>query len=533
MSKNDEEKDSPPNNLDGYTEPEDWDLPPTITEDDECPEILENVEPEEAFETLFDNLDLLTILSLIGGIIVAVLFYLLFRFRPSTNSIILMVIGFVAGLLLVFGASELIILGVKGIQDKLNFNPYIGGILQAIGAALAELVIIIFLLISSKQMSMSSDPITQEHGSNLAITAITLILTTVIINIFFLGLSIIYASKEKPFDLPKELTFFEANLVLGMMVFSFVIMIFGFYTEFTRGTLLESFETFDRGFEILIGLALVLVYFIFLMVLIRNYGKKTSTPQTLIVEFFPDEDDVIIEESSSSKFIQSRLISNGRSQTKSDKSIKCDTDETEESDKENSRGKRTREERLNALATLRRFPWYIIIFIFILGTGGIIWGGQILSNSIEDGIEIFEGVPVLVYSVVVGLVSSSPELIVTFRGLLKQDRELKEVGLVHQVSAINQTFFILFGVPFIISGIFNIGIPVALEITVVMGGIFIMSVAELMMIMDDNKFDLLEGVVITILATVSLLALTLIGGLTTEGESARLALQLVTIGKLM
>jgi hypothetical protein len=105
--------------------------------------------------------------------------------------------------------------------------------------------------------------------------------------------------------------------------------------------------------------------------------------------------------------------------------------------------------------------------------------------------------------------------------------------LVHQVSAINQTFFILFGVPFVISGIFNIGIPVATEITIVMGGIFIMSVAELMMIMDDNKFDLLEGVVITILATVSLLALTLIGGLTTETESARVALQIVTLGKLM
>jgi hypothetical protein len=366
MSKNDEDKDSPPNELEGFTEPEDWDLPTILTEDDDSPEILENVEPEEAIETLLDNLDLLTIISLIGGILGAILFYLLYRFRPGTNQVILMIIGFAAGLLLVFGASELIILGVKGIQDKLNFNPYLAGILQAIGAALAELVIVIFLLISAKQMSMSADPLVNKRGSKLAITAITLILTTVIINIFFLGLSIIYASKDKPFELPKELTFFEANLVLGMMVFSFVIMIFGFYTEFTSEPVLESFETFDRGFEILIGLALILVYFIFLFVLIRNYGKRTSTPQTLIVEFFPDEDDVIVEEPSSTKFIQTRMAMhmNSDKKTKAVKKTKDSEDEILDKEKLNSKGKKKRDEKSDALATLRRFPWFIIIIIF-------------------------------------------------------------------------------------------------------------------------------------------------------------------------
>jgi hypothetical protein len=86
-----------------------------------------------------------------------------------------------------------------------------------------------------------------------------------------------------------------------------------------------------------------------------------------------------------------------------------------------------------------------------------------------------------------------------------------EVGLVHQVSAINQTFFILFDVPFVISGIFAIGIPVALEITIVFGGIFVLSTAVILMIMDDNKFDFLEGAVITVMSIVSLLALALIG----------------------
>ena len=77
---------------------------------------------------------------------------------------------------------------------------------------------------------------------------------------------------------------------------------------------------------------------------------------------------------------------------------------------------------------------------------------------------------------------------------------------------LEQTFFILFGFPFLLSGIIGIGIPISINITLVMGCIYIMSTAEKMMIMDDNSFDILEGGVITILAIVSLLALALIGG---------------------
>jgi len=140
-----------------------------------------------------------------------------------------------------------------------------------------------------------------------------------------------------------------------------------------------------------------------------------------------------------------------------------------------------------------------------------------LSEGIKKGLDVLEGglgidVPILAYAVVVGVISTSPELIVTFRGLLDPDPELKKIGLINQVSAINQTFFILFGIPFLISGIVGIGIPITLNITLVMGGIYIMSTAEKMMIMDDNHFDILEGAVLTILAVVSLLALAFIGG---------------------
>ncbi len=545
MNPNDEGNEPPPIDekeaLDEYTELEDWDLPAVITEEDECPEILVDVEPEEAFEALFTNIHLSTIISLILGILVGVLFYLLYHYLDIENNpvhqIIVLVIGFCGGVLLVFGSSEIIILGVKGIQDKLNWSPYLSGILQAIGAALAELVVVIFLLVKARQLALDGTEEAIIHANNIATTAITLILTTVIINIFFLGLSMMIVSREEPFALPKELTMFEANLVLGMMVFSFVIMLYGFYFKFTdQEADLIGTSSFNRGFEIIIGLALILVYFIFLFFLIQRFGKRTSTPQTLISEFFPDEDDVIIEEPSTTKFIQSRLFQNSHEPKKEKNVVACEQDSNTKRRrrrKEFDNGSKFNLEKETALATLRRFPWYIIIILFIFGAGGIVWGGQLLSKSIEEGINVFAEAPILVYSVVVGLISSSPELVVTFRGVFKKDKEYQEVGLVHQVSAINQTFFILFGVPFVLSGILNIGIPIALEITIVMGGIFIMSAAEIMMIMDDGKFDWLEGAVITILAIVSLLALTLIGGFTAEGESTHLAMQLAKIEQIL
>lgn len=507
MNENDEGSEPPPikvKDINGYQEPEDWDMPTTIFEDDDSLEILEDVEPEEALGTLFSNLHLSTIISLVLGIAFMIAFYIIggvmkHEIESSiTWGLVYMFIGFTAGVLIVFGAAELIIMGVKGIQDKMNWNPYFAGIIQAIGAALAELVVVTILLVNSKR----------HANEDLATTAIVLILATVIINIFFLGISMIYVAREEPFDLPKELTFYETNLIQGMVVFSFVVMIYGFYFEFksvqdpTTATV-----TYQTPFEIVIGIALILVYFFFIFLLIRQLGKKTSTPQTLISEFFPDEDNLIVVDSETPPQ-QLRLIEtnfengNGKHSTK-------DPDPSKKKNR-NHRGEEY------AFDTLRRWPWIIIIFLFLLGLGGIIQGGFILASSIEHGLGtfelIFDEVPVLVYAVIVGIVSSSPELVVTFRGLLSKDKELQEVGLVHQVSAINQTFYILFGVPFLLSGLFAIGIPITLEITLVTGGIFVTSLIVHTMIMDDNKFDLLEGVVVTVMSIVSLLFLALIGG---------------------
>ncbi len=518
MSKKDEGSEPPPKEsakIDGLEEPEDWDLPAAITEEDECPEILEVIEPEEAIETLFGNIHLSTIISLILGIIFGVFTYLTNTVIPSP-SVLPVIFGFISGLLVVFGASELIILGVKGIKDKLNWNPYLAGILSSIGAALAELVIITILLIRS---DVSGD-------TNLAIIAITLILTTVIINILFLGLSMIFVSRKEPFELPRELTVYEANLVLGMIVFSFLIFLYGLFTEFR-----EEAANFSRGIEIVIGASQLLIYLIFLIILSRKYGKATSSPQTLITEFFPDPEDVELIEKVSD-VVQTRLELSVQKSSKRGK--EKDIEPCPQPNDENNAYKQNRHE---ALATLRRFPWFIIILLFTIGAGGVIWGGELLASAIENGLEVMVvdyalDVPILVYAVVVGTVSSSPELVVTMRGLLSPNKEIRKIGLVNQVSAINQTFFILFGFPFLLSGIIGIGIPIEFETIIVMGGIFIMSTAEKFMIMDDNHFDLLEGVVMTLLAIVSLLALALIGGFITGEASSHVAVQLVHIAKI-
>jgi len=71
MTKNDEGREPPPNKseeLEGLEEPEDWDLPPVITEDDDSPDILEIIEAEEAIGTIFSNIHKTTIIATVIGL---------------------------------------------------------------------------------------------------------------------------------------------------------------------------------------------------------------------------------------------------------------------------------------------------------------------------------------------------------------------------------------------------------------------------------------------------------------------------------
>lgn len=453
-------------------------------ENNEVPVIeLDQLEADEAIGELFEKINPLTIPSVIVGIILLII---TFTNVLAGHPIWTIIIGFSGGLAFVFGCSDLIIFGVKGIGKKLNWSEYFMGIFAAIGADSSDMVVVIILLTRAKKLSATGLAENIALANNLTLMSITLVLTTVLINTLILGITMLVITRKKPFKLPQQLTQTESNLVLAMTIFSLILMVFGF----THNSL--DIAQFDRAFEGVIGVALLSFYILFILFMIGDAKAKSTGkigPQTLITEYFPEEngekhekDNDEIKESKLKKFV---------------KNIFGNNHEDEEGEQ---------------FVALRRFPWYILVIAFIVGIAGIVFGGTMISDSIESGLGIIS-MPILVYSVIVGFVSSAPEATITMRAILDPEKENTEIGLVHQVSSINQTFFLLFGFPFLFASIININIPVALDTTLVFTGIFVISLALHLTIIDDNHFDRVEGMLILLASITSLLALGVVGGL--------------------
>ncbi|MBK5112780.1 MAG: hypothetical protein KGD59_00890 [Candidatus Heimdallarchaeota archaeon] len=451
-------------------------------EKNDVPEIeLDQLEADEAVGELFEKINPLTIPSVIVGIILLIISFTNILDGHPIGTII---VGFAGGLAFVFGCSELIIFGVKGIGQKLNWSQYFMGIIAAIGADSSDIVVVTILLTRAKKLSATGLAENIALANNLTLTSITLVLTTVLINTLILGVTMLVITRKKPFKLPQPLTNTESNLVLAMTIFSLILMVFGF----THNSL--DIAQFDRAFEGVIGVALLSFYILFIVFMIGDAKAKSTGrigPQTLITEYFPEENGHDKEKGDHQENRLKKFVKNvfGRNQ------------EDEEGEQ---------------FVSLRRFPWYILAIAFIVGIAGIVFGGTMISDSIESGLSIFS-LPILVYSVIVGFVSSAPEATITMRAILDPEKEDVEIGLVHQVSSINQTFFILFGFPFLFASIINVDIPVALDTTLVFTGIFVISLALHLTIIDDNHFDRVEGMLILLASITSLLALGVVGGL--------------------
>ncbi|MHA1631161.1 MAG: hypothetical protein ACTSXO_06755 [Candidatus Heimdallarchaeota archaeon] len=444
---------------------------------------LDLLEPEEVFEELFEKLNPLTIPAVVLGVIL-----LIINFTKVLDGfpISKMVIGFVGGLSFVFGCSELIIFGVKGIAKKFNWSSYFMGIIAAIGADSSDIVVVSILLLRAKKLLATGDADNIVLGNELALTSITFLLTTVLINLLILGITMIVVSRKKPFKLPPELSSTESNLILGMAIFSFILITFGF----THNSI--GIAEFDRVFQGVIGSALLLFYFMFILFLIGDTKQKRSSkigPQVLISEYFPEEEELEKLPSAQKDQRKERFIQRVK------KFFKKDNDQEEK----------------EQYIALRRFPIYVLILTFTVGIAGIFFGGKMISESIEFALVQYK-LPILLYSVIVGFVSTAPEMSITFRTIVKPEAEDTKIGLIHQVSSVNQTFFLLFGFPFLFASIVNIYIPVALDTTLVFTGIFAISLALHLMIIDDNQFDRVEGTLILIASIASLLSLAIIGG---------------------
>ncbi|MGC9781052.1 MAG: hypothetical protein HZR80_17545 [Candidatus Heimdallarchaeota archaeon] len=440
---------------------------------------LDLLEPIESIGELFEKINPLTIPSIILGVIILIItFTNVLENHPVWN----IILGFIGGLSFVFGCSELIIFGVKGIGKKLGWSQYFMGIMAAIGADSSDIIVVSILLTRAKTLSATGITENIELANNLTVTSITLVLTTVLINMLILGITILVVARKKPFKLPKQLSQNESNLVLAMTIFSFILIAFGF----THNVI--GIEQFDRVFQGAIGVSLLLFYILFIGFLIGDAREKLAErigPQTLITEYFPEEDDTQEEGEEKKHPIKDKIkemFSNGND------------DETEQ------------------FISLRRFPWFVLVIVFVVGISGIIFGGTLISESIETGLEIYN-LPILVYCVVIGFISSAPEMTITFRAILNPEEEDTEIGMIHQISSVNQTFFLLFGLPFLFASIINVNIPVALDTTLVLTGIFAISLALHLTIIDDNHFDRVEGALILVASIASLLTLAIVGGL--------------------
>ena len=441
---------------------------------------LDQLEPDEIIEELFEKINPVTIPSIIIGVIMLIISYTSLLDNTQIGSII---VGFTGGLAFVFGCSELIIFGVKGIGKKLGWSEYFMGIIAAIGADSSDIIVVAILLLKAKKLAV--DPLNTANialANNLTLTSITFVLTTVLINTLVLGVTMIVVSRKKPFKLPKELTQTEANLVLAMTIFSFILLSFGI----THNAI--GIDQFDIVFQGVMGASLLVFYVLFIVFLILDARTKSTErigPQTLIPEYFPEEHEEEIDNNKKNRF--KKII----------KTVFHKNSEDEEGEQ---------------FVAIRRFPWYIIIITFGIGIAGIFFGGSLISDSIATSIEIYN-VPILVYCVAVGFVSSAPETTITMRAIFKPDEEDTEIGIVHQMSSINQTFFLLFGFPFLFSSIIDVEIPVAFDTTLVFAGIFAISLALHLTIIDDNHFDRVEGALILFTSITSLIALATIGGL--------------------
>ncbi|NHJ46405.1 MAG: hypothetical protein FK733_01335 [Asgard group archaeon] len=447
-------------------------------QDEEDQEIdLDLLEPDEAIGELFEKINPLTIPSIVVG---TILLIITFTSLLDTHPIAAIIVGFAGGLSFVFGCSELIIFGVKGLAQKFGWSPYFMGIIAAIGADSSDIIVVTILLTRAKNLPAGQEAL----ANNLTLTSITLILTTVLINCLILGITIIIVARKKPFKLPKELSSTESNLILAMAIFSFIFIVYGF----TMNSL--DAVQIDRAFEGAMGASLLLFYIIFIAFLIGDARQKKLErigPQVLISEYFSEEENKEINHSDKERgFFRRRF---------------------------NELFKKDHDEEGEQFIALRRFPWYVLVISFVVGITGIVFGGKMISDSIESGVSAFQNLPILVYSVIVGFVSSAPEMSITFRSVLDPEKEDVEIGLIHQISSINQTYFLLFGFPFLFAAIVNIDIPVALDTTLVFTGIFAISLALHLTIIDDNQFDRVEGTLILIASLVSLMSLAVVGGL--------------------
>ncbi len=215
------------------------------------PEELENQDLLDSFTTIVGHLGLMErIFVVLGAILGAVAFLDLI---PTVK----FELEFIAGLMLVFAMSEFIVLSIKGISLRLGMDKYLISIITGVCAFFPELVVVILLILD---------------GGSSAQFAVTLILTTVLINALMLGIAIIYVTRNAPHIPSPAISGLESENLLGMIIFSLLFMTYSLVVG--QGTTVEVVAIEWVG-----GIILVLIYaaFIFnLYFLLKRTGDESE-----------------------------------------------------------------------------------------------------------------------------------------------------------------------------------------------------------------------------------------------------------------
>ncbi len=326
---------------------------------------------------------------------------------------------FISGLMLVFAMSEFIVLAIKGLSIRLGLDKYLIAVITGACALFPELIVVTFLILA---------------GGQSAQFAVTLILTTVLINMLMLGVAIIYITRRAPHKPSPAISTLESENLLGMIMFSFILVFYSLVVG--QGTVVEVI-----AIEWIGGIVLLLIYGAFII----NLGA--------FLRSLRQKSDETVSES------RPALASNHHDE-----------------------------------GFFHRIRTPAFIFLFILGILGSTLGGDLLSEAIEHSLEQFEDLPLLFLTVVIGTFTTLPEILITSRALL--DESTAELGINNQIAAITQTFYVLFGFCFLIAAMVGVQLVLSPEFALLFGSIAVIALGLKLSIIDDHKITRMEGILL-------------------------------------
>ncbi len=374
------------------------------------PSQLEDQDLIDSFNMLIGHLGIVEKVFVVLGLLLGAI--AVARIFPS----ITFELQFIAGLMLVFAMSEFIVLSIKGISLRMGFDKYLVAVITGACALFPELIVVTFLILA---------------GGSSAQFAVTLILTTVLLNMLMFGVAIVYITRKAPHKPSPAISNLESENLLGMIIFGFLFTIYSLVVG--QGTVVEVI-----AIEWIGGFILIFLYGSFIVNL-AFLLKKLRQEKT------EDESHSQKEENHDESFF-----------------FKI------------------------------RLPAFVVIFI--LGIIGSTLGGDLLSEAIEHSLKQYENLPLLFLTVVIGIFTTLPEILITSRALL--DASTEELGMNNQLAAITQTFYILFGFCFLVAALTGVKLALTSEFALLFGSIAVISLGLKLSIIDDHKVTRMEGVLL-------------------------------------